>query len=69
VTLASTAEAPRAWRDDRLVAEVISLKCRCKTIRHALAPYLSDLGGPRDHEVRCYQCGAVLAIWLSSGSR
>lgn len=60
---------PRAYRGERLVAEVISLKCSCRTIRHALAPNLSDLATPRDHEVRCYQCERVLAIWLSSGSQ
>lgn len=72
MTLASTKEVidvPQAWRDGRLVAQVVSLKCRCKTVRHALTPVLSELKSPADHEVRCYQCDNVLAIWLSSGRR
>lgn len=64
--MAMTSTMEHATRAGRLVVQAISLKCRCKTVRHARAPLVSDLRGPRDHEVRCYQCDSVLAIWLTS---
>lgn len=64
--MGSTGLLDRAMRGDRLVVQVVSLKCRCRTVRKALIPNVSDLRGPRDHEIRCYQCGSVLGIWLTS---